>query len=997
MSLRRNISERFDNGSASVLHLRLIELFSFFAIVVVARTLGGFNYDANGLFVIFVSAVFLQYNAEWLWQQVARARGWGNRETQRAIHWYSSYVDMAAVLGIVYLTGTIESPFMLLLTVPLFFASHTFSWRTTLQAFFAVSLAMLASLAMLEYSGVLPHQNCYWFEADAYTNGHFVAGSLLVVAAFVGLVLFLSHAFQDRWQSSLDELREKDRKSSDKINQLERLYDISIGVNSAISMETLLKLVAKEATLLLKQPWAGIVLFNSKQEITESVFVGVNQGDAMRVGKRIHRGGLCEWIWTHNAPIIVSDAKKDRRAHAGDFRADAGIRAVIGFPLTAAKQVQGVLLAGDFEPKQFTDQHIRLLTNLATQLSMAMEKSSLYDTMEKTVRSLSVQLETQEKANILKSDFVNHVSHELRTPLTSIKAYVETLIENIDSPAFVQRTEFLDIVGKETNRLIRIVNDILDVSKIEFGQRPLERTSVRLVDLLEDVTSMLTPSIREKDIVITQQIPADLPKLDGDADLLKQVLINLLSNAVKYSHPGGQVRVTAVENPVDIAISVEDEGIGIPAQELGNVFDKYFRVRSTNKKFEGVGLGLAIVKNVVEQHGGQIGVESEEGKGSKFTFSIPREHCFNDLIGYIAEVVDAKDKLHEMLELIVSMIAELLASKTVSLMLLDKTRAELFIKVSYGLDEWVVENTRVKVGEGIAGKVAQEGVPLFISNIEQNDVFSAPNNPQYDTQSLISVPLIVNDIVVGVINVNNKASGNPYTEDDLTLLLSFSQRISKALERVRVVEDSHSFLEDTIEAFRRMLENQSRSKVVEHNISLAVRVARKLGFSEKDTQVIQYVASVHDIGMTEVSDNILNKALHLTEDELRVIREHPQRGAELIRPLEFVESVSNIILYHHERMDGKGYPMGLKGDEIPIGARVLAVIDAYSAMTREQAYRERRSPLQAVQELVECAGTQFDHRVVEALVSVLAEDSTIDSVSAEAYQRQIEEMVATKA
>jgi HD-GYP domain-containing protein (c-di-GMP phosphodiesterase class II) len=174
-----------------------------------------------------------------------------------------------------------------------------------------------------------------------------------------------------------------------------------------------------------------------------------------------------------------------------------------------------------------------------------------------------------------------------------------------------------------------------------------------------------------------------------------------------------------------------------------------------------------------------------------------------------------------------------------------------------------------------------------------------------------------------------------------------------------------------------MPETQTKTKVIEQAIDHAVKIARKMGLPEKDVSVVQYVASVHDIGMTEISDEILNKALHLSSEEMRQIQRHPERGAELIRPLEFVESVSNIILYHHERWDGSGYPMGLKGEEIPIGARILAVIDAFQSMTLGRPYRTRRTTESALDELVENSGTQFDRNVVEAFVSVLKEDGKL--------------------
>ena len=880
------------DGSINVLYLRFVELFSYFFIAFIAKVLAGFNYPSTVLVVGFLTAAILHYNAKWIWTVVGRSLGWSDEQTHNAVLWHSSYIDLASVLGLIYFTGTIESPFLILLTIPLFFACNTFSWRVTVKYFLSVAMITVAALGLFELRSVIPHYSCYWFETEAFQNLHYLIGSLMVVGAFVSLVIFLSNTFQGRLKLSVDTLRNKGRESENKIHELARLYDITLGINAAMSMDTLLKIVAKEVTLLLKQPWASVVLFNANQEVTHTVFVGVNQNQEMNLGKKIRRGGLSEWIWTHNTPILVEDAAKDKRANCSDFIARFGIRAIMGFPLTSGKQVIGVIFTGDFQPKSFDEHQLRLLTTLSTQLSAAIEKSSLHESLERKIRSLGTQIGALEKVSALKSDFVMHVSHELRTPLTSIKAYVETLCSHVNDPNFTHNDEFLNVVSKETDRLIRIVNQILDVSKIEFGHRPLAPSVFALTETIEDVVSMLLPSLEEKQLTLEVNVPDSLPKIDADIDLIQQVLINLISNAVKYSPENTCIEIEAGEGPVDLWVSVSDQGIGIPAAELDHVFDKYFRVRSEkNNKFEGVGLGLAITKNIIEQHGGTIRVESQEAVGSKFYFSLPKEHAFNDLIGYIGEVVDAKNQLHEMLELIVKMIAELLSTKHVSLMLLDKTRSELFIKMSYGLDEWIVKNARVKLGEGIAGKVAETGEPLFIQNIEDNKIFSCPNSPQYETQSLVSVPLIVNGMVVGVINVNNKTNHEPFSQDDVNLLLSFSERISRALERVRVVEDSRAFLEDTIEAFKRMLENQTRTKIIEKVIRHAVKVARKIDLSEKEVSVIQYVASVHDIGMTEVSDDILNKTLSLTSEEVKRIQQHPQRGAELIRPLEFVELV----------------------------------------------------------------------------------------------------------
>jgi HD-GYP domain-containing protein (c-di-GMP phosphodiesterase class II) len=205
-------------------------------------------------------------------------------------------------------------------------------------------------------------------------------------------------------------------------------------------------------------------------------------------------------------------------------------------------------------------------------------------------------------------------------------------------------------------------------------------------------------------------------------------------------------------------------------------------------------------------------------------------------------------------------------------------------------------------------------------------------------------------------------------------------RFSKVIERIRISEDSRAFIKETIQSLRWLLAAQERDGSGAHRkiVQWSVRVARNLRLSEKEVQVIQYVSSVHDVGMTCVSDAILKKTLDLTPQEMEEIKKHPQRGAAILRPLEFVELVSQSILFHHERLDGRGYPMGLRGDQIPIGSRILAVIDAYLAMVNERPFRVRMTNAEAVDELVRHSGTQFDPRVVAAFVEVLVDENQIE-------------------
>ncbi len=983
-----------DHYPVDALRLRVIELVAFFVIVIVAEKIAGFTYESGPMLLLFLSFAILQVAGQRLISFASRRYEWTAASVTRSNIGYSSILDLLSVLGIVYLTGGIGSPFLLLLVVPLFFVSHLAADMRTAVLHLAGTLVAFAVMGYLEMRGIIPHHNCYPFENDVYADGNYYVGSLLVLAGLLSLILFLSTVFQNRFADSLSALRRKEGEFEHRIQELSRLYDISLGINAVMTLETLLKMVAKEATMLMSRPWASIVLFNSIREVTHEVSVGVPESRQHTYGMNVRVGPLTEWIAECNKPVVIEEAKFNRRTDGERLIRSANVRSLVGLPLNTGQKVIGVLYVGDFTPGVFESSHIKLLSVITDQLVIAIVKSTLYESLQRKIESYEKKIGELEKVNQLKLEYVSHVSHELRTPLTSIKAYVETISEHADDPTFKEKRAFLGIVGKETERLIRVVNDILSVTNIEFGDRPLDRRPLDLRDVVDQVQSAMNPKLKDKNMTLEVDLPSDVPKIDGDRDLVVQVFINLVANAVKYSPDGRTIRIRGSEQPVNVQISIEDQGIGIPPASLGRIFERYYRVKSEKSRMDdGVGLGLAIVKNIIERHGGTIRVESEENVGSKFIFTLPKAHFVNDIAGYLSELISAKTDLHDMLNLIVRMIAELLSAKIISLMLLDRTRSELFIKVSYGLDEWIVEQARVKIGEGIAGKVAETGKPLLIDNIENNEVHNAPNNPQYETLSLLSAPLIVNGIVAGVINVNNKTSGKPFNQDDLNLLMSFGERISNAFERLRSAEDVQMGLRDTVEALEKIVERQVETKAIERIVNLAVRTSRKMGLGEKEVKVIQYVASVHDIGMTKVSDEILNKTFHLTPEEIREIQTHPKKGTELMRPLEFVELVSNIILYHHERVDGMGYPVGLKGDQIPLGARILAVIDAYQSMTTAKPYREPLAVVEAVAELVECTGRQFDREVVDRFIDVLVDEGGLSKQQTLGFKKTLGELV----
>ena len=252
--------------------------------------------------------------------------------------------------------------------------------------------------------------------------------------------------------------------------------------------------------------------------------------------------------------------------------------------------------------------------------------------LERTVADLTISTRELQEANKklrdldkIKSDFITIASHELRTPLTSIKAYVELMILK---PNLIEekKRRLLDIINTESDRLARLINDLLDLSRIEAGTMAWHLTDVSVADIIQNSLGTITPLAQNREQRMTTDIEPGMPLFRGDRDRLVQVVTNILSNAVKFTPNGGSIRISARWEPEPvprIIVTVTDTGIGIPEEDLKIVFDKFQRSGDhLTSSVEGTGLGLAIAREIVEFHGGTIWAESVYGKGSTFTFTL---------------------------------------------------------------------------------------------------------------------------------------------------------------------------------------------------------------------------------------------------------------------------------------------------------------------------------------------------------------------------------------
>jgi signal transduction histidine kinase len=288
------------------------------------------------------------------------------------------------------------------------------------------------------------------------------------------------------------------------------------------------------------------------------------------------------------------------------------------FPLRVENQIIGVLTLGSKEEGYFTAEHLRLTELIADQSAIIIDNATLYQRIREAVKEL-------EKLNKMKNEFISVVSHELRTPITTIMGFNNILLKEDTGPLTDQQRRFLKISEQSANRLSDLINDLLDISRIESGRIDLQIVPTDIPELLHKIETLFTKECKAKKISLTLDIQDSLPSVCVDQDRMLQVFKHLVQNSVKFTDPHGKITISASDRGDYIQLDFADTGAGITKENHEKIFDKFYQVdTSSARRAGGTGLGLSIVRSIVELHGGKIWIESQLGKGSVFKLIIPK-------------------------------------------------------------------------------------------------------------------------------------------------------------------------------------------------------------------------------------------------------------------------------------------------------------------------------------------------------------------------------------
>ncbi len=302
--------------------------------------------------------------------------------------------------------------------------------------------------------------------------------------------------------------------------------------------------------------------------------------------------------------------------YTGSAQQAIGYRSLLMVPMLRDGQPVGVIGVGDREPGGLSNKHVTLVRIFADQAVIAIENVRLFNELESANREL-------EAASRHKSEFLANMSHELRTPLNAVIGFSEVLLQRMFGELNVKQDEYLQDIYASGQHLLSLINDILDLSKIEAGRMELELADFDLPTAIENALILVRERAGRRGIALHQAVDLRLGPIRGDERKIKQVLLNILSNALKFTPEGGRIGVRAGLADGMAEISVADTGVGIAPEDQEAVFEEFRQVGTAAKKVEGTGLGLALSRKFIELHGGRIWVQSQVGVGSTFTFTIP--------------------------------------------------------------------------------------------------------------------------------------------------------------------------------------------------------------------------------------------------------------------------------------------------------------------------------------------------------------------------------------
>ena len=546
-----------------------------------------------------------------------------------------------------------------------------------------------------------------------------------------------------------------------RVDEQVTLNKISNAVTSTLELQKTLTIITDETTRLLEVDATSVVLLDEEQgDLVFAAASGV--ASEFVLGKRLALGqGILGWVAANGKPVLVSDAKRDER-HFVDFDDESGFQAnsILSVPLQTKGQTIGAIEAINKLTGPFNDDDLRLLTLLSGPLASAIENAQLYEKAQEEIanrtkaeaelemeRALLTRRVAERTADLstanaelaraarMKDEFLASISHELRTPLNAILGISEALQEEVYGEMNEDQIQSLRSIEESGRHLLSLINDILDLSKMEAGKLDLEIRPVSIEAVCHASLRLIKQNAHKKRLKVHSTIDTSVNTIQADERRVKQILVNLLSNAVKFTLEGGEIglEVTGDSKNKQVYLTVWDTGIGIAQEDISRLFRPFVQLDSRlSREYTGTGLGLSLVYKMVELHGGTVAVDSKLGEGTRFTVSLPWQE-----VGYFTDPMEEA-------ELVAADAPKLLGLRRA---LLIEDSAPATAQIIRYLSELGIETITCPQGQGAWEKALVEQPDVIILDIILPDI------PGWDVLKQLKAEPPTRDIPVLIVSV----------------------------------------------------------------------------------------------------------------------------------------------------------------------------------------------------------------------------------------------------
>jgi signal transduction histidine kinase len=562
--------------------------------------------------LLSVGAAILFYNGIfWLLDRDLTKRN-APAEAYRRLTIWQVTLDWIAMSLLIHFSGGIESPAIFFFLFHVVIASMFFPLRTAFS-FTLLAVGLISIIALLEYFSFLPHRATIGYLTEAlYKNPLYLAGVLVFFGSTSIIVAYLTASISDRLRRRENEVVQLSLSLQRATTRLQALNDGARTMTSTLELSQVLNLFVQNTAEVLGVRACSIRLLDQTEKRLEPVATfGLSQAYLDKGPIDLEKNPLARQV-LEGKIINIPDVSKTNMLQFPEWAEQEGIRAMLSAPLNGKRKPIGILRAYADEVGRFSLDDEAFLVAIAAQGSIAIENAMAYQAMEAL------------DAN--KSTFIRMVTHELRSPVSVARSLLRTLIAGYAGLINDQQRDILERVHRRMEFLSKLIDDLLDLAAGKTKILSEETSLIILKDVLLRVVERFQVPAQEKNLslTLTEKLDQHGGMVVGTVDGLDRVFNNLISNAVKYTPEGGRVTVTLSQKEKTLQVGVADTGIGIPEDGISRLFEEFYRAPNAKEMDrEGTGLGLTIVRDIVNRYGGNIQVESQVGKGTCFTVTLP--------------------------------------------------------------------------------------------------------------------------------------------------------------------------------------------------------------------------------------------------------------------------------------------------------------------------------------------------------------------------------------